>query len=116
MTITALPQVSARTGIASAEDYAASREIMRAASKNYSFASSFLPPVWVSAAPTSAWPKRADRGQGKNVGVQRQVRHVQHGFADQAHLTRDFRAIAGLPPDAFRRERHDYTTLFVAGS
>lgn len=36
------------------------------------------------------------------------------GFADQAHLTRDFRDIAGLPPEAFRHERHDYTNLFVA--
>lgn len=44
MTITALPQVRAKTGIASVEDYAACRQIMRAASKNYSFASNFIPP------------------------------------------------------------------------
>ena len=43
MTISALPQVRAETGIASSEDYAACREIMRSASKNYSFASNFLP-------------------------------------------------------------------------
>jgi phytoene synthase len=43
MTITALPQVRVRTGIASPEDYAACRQIMRAASKNYSFASNFIP-------------------------------------------------------------------------
>ncbi len=44
MTITSLPQVRAKTGIASPEDYAACRQIMRAASRNYSFASNFLPP------------------------------------------------------------------------
>jgi phytoene synthase len=44
MTITALPQVRAKAGIASREDYAACRQIMRAASKNYSFASNFIPP------------------------------------------------------------------------
>jgi phytoene synthase len=43
MTITALPQIRAETRIASAEDYAACRRIMRAASKNYSFASNFIP-------------------------------------------------------------------------
>jgi phytoene synthase len=43
MTTTALPQIRVKTGIASAEDYAACRQIMRAASKNYSFASNFLP-------------------------------------------------------------------------
>ncbi len=44
MTISALPQIRTKTGIASPEDYAACRQIMRAASKNYSFASNFLPP------------------------------------------------------------------------
>jgi phytoene synthase len=44
MTITALPQVRVKTGIASPEDYAACRQIMRTASKNYSFSSNFLPP------------------------------------------------------------------------
>jgi phytoene synthase len=44
MTITALPQVRAKAGITSREDYAACRQIMRAASKNYSFASNFIPP------------------------------------------------------------------------
>jgi phytoene synthase len=44
ITITALPHVRAKTGIASPEDYAACRQVMRAASKNYSFASNFLPP------------------------------------------------------------------------
>jgi phytoene synthase len=44
MTITALPRVRAKAGIASPEDYAACRQIMRAASKNYSFASNFIPP------------------------------------------------------------------------
>jgi phytoene synthase len=43
MTITDLPQVRVKTGIASPEDYAACRQIMRAASKNYSFASNFIP-------------------------------------------------------------------------
>lgn len=43
VTITDLPQVRVKTGIASPADYAACREIMRAASKNYSFASNFLP-------------------------------------------------------------------------
>jgi phytoene synthase len=43
MTITVLPQVKARTGIASPKDYTACRQIMRAASKNYSFASNFIP-------------------------------------------------------------------------
>jgi phytoene synthase len=43
MTIVALPQVRTETGIASPEDYAACRDIMRAASRNYSFASNFLP-------------------------------------------------------------------------
>jgi len=43
MTITALPQLRAATGIASPEDYAICRQVMRAASKNYSFASNFLP-------------------------------------------------------------------------
>lgn len=42
-TITTLPHVRVKTGIASPADYAACREIMRAASKNYSFASHFLP-------------------------------------------------------------------------
>jgi phytoene synthase len=43
MTITALPQLRSAAGIASPEDYAICREVMRAASKNYSFASNFLP-------------------------------------------------------------------------
>jgi 15-cis-phytoene synthase len=38
-----LPQVSLRGGIASPEDYAACRQIMRKASKNYSTASNYLP-------------------------------------------------------------------------
>jgi len=44
MTITALPRASAKTKVASPEDYAVCSRIMRAASKNYSFASNFLPP------------------------------------------------------------------------
>jgi phytoene synthase len=43
MTITALPRIRVETRIASPEDYAACRQIMRAASKNYSFASNFIP-------------------------------------------------------------------------
>lgn len=38
-----LPQIRIETGIAAPEDYAVCRQIMRAASKNYSFASNFLP-------------------------------------------------------------------------
>ncbi len=38
-----LPQVRTKTGIASAKDYAYCRQVMRAASKNYTFASNFLP-------------------------------------------------------------------------
>ena len=28
---------------------------------------------------------------------------AQHGFADQAHMTRSVRAVTGLPPGAWRR-------------
>ncbi len=38
-----LPRPHIKTGVASSEDYAVCRQIMRRASKNYSFASSFLP-------------------------------------------------------------------------
>ena len=31
---------------------------------------------------------------------------VRHGFADQAHLTREFRAFVGLTPTAYLRETH----------
>ncbi len=41
--LTTLPPMESRTGIASCQDYAACRQIMRAASHNYSFASAFLP-------------------------------------------------------------------------
>ena len=44
MTVSTLPQIRPKKGIASPEDYAACRQIMRAASKNYSFASNFIPP------------------------------------------------------------------------
>jgi AraC-like DNA-binding protein len=30
---------------------------------------------------------------------------VQAGFADQAHLTRHFKRVVGLPPGAYQRER-----------
>ncbi|GAB4539968.1 MAG: phytoene synthase [Anaerolineae bacterium] len=43
VTITRLAQVRVEAGIASPEDYAVCRQIMRAASQNYSFASRFLP-------------------------------------------------------------------------
>jgi phytoene synthase len=43
MTTAALPRIRQSAPIASPADYAASREIMLAASKNYSFASRFLP-------------------------------------------------------------------------
>jgi phytoene synthase len=42
-TFTLLPRVKIEARIASSEDYAACRQVMRAASKNYSFASNFLP-------------------------------------------------------------------------
>jgi phytoene synthase len=42
-TFATLSQIKLKTSLASAEDYAICREIMRAASKNYSFASKFLP-------------------------------------------------------------------------
>ncbi len=42
-TFATLPQSKIRMGVGSPEDYAVCRQIMRAASKNYSFASNFLP-------------------------------------------------------------------------
>jgi AraC-like DNA-binding protein len=30
---------------------------------------------------------------------------VQVGFADQAHLTRHFKRVVGVPPAAYQRER-----------
>lgn len=42
-TFPTLPKTKLKTGIASPDDYAVCRRIMRAASKNYSFASKFLP-------------------------------------------------------------------------
>lgn len=44
VTFTGLPQIKAQVGIASADDYAFCRQIMRRASKNYSFARNFLSP------------------------------------------------------------------------
>jgi len=43
ISLATLPQAKVKTGIASTDDYAYCRQIMRAASKNYSFSSKFLP-------------------------------------------------------------------------
>jgi AraC-like DNA-binding protein len=36
------------------------------------------------------------------------------GFADESHLCRDFRAIAGVTPGAFRRAHSTLTSAFIA--
>lgn len=41
----------------------------------------------------------AARGRLGSVSLARLA--AEHGFADQAHLTREFRALAGAPPTAF---------------
>ncbi len=38
------------------------------------------------------------------------------GYADQAHLTREFRELAGLPPRAYLRERHAMADHFAAAN
>ena len=43
ISLATLPQAKVKTGIASTDDYSYCRQIMRAASKNYSFSSKFLP-------------------------------------------------------------------------
>ena len=35
------------------------------------------------------------------------------GFADQAHLSRDFRSIAGISPEAYRNEQHAFSDAFL---
>jgi AraC-like DNA-binding protein len=38
------------------------------------------------------------------------------GFADQAHLTRHFKRIVGVPPGAYQRERHRWPPVPAAGT
>jgi AraC-like DNA-binding protein len=48
---------------------------------------------------------RADEGDGEGEGVDWAALAADLGYADQAHLTRDFTATLGVPPTRYAARR-----------